>query len=106
MTPFNFSALLLLLFLAIAQSHLTLLFSGKIFDPVFRTSWLKELRLCPMCLGVWTAGVISLLAGLYNPVHILTIAGIGHVLFLLREKYLPCDKCKVPEPIPFKIIGI
>lgn len=58
-----------------------------------------------MCLGVWTASAVSVLAGFYNPVHILTIAGIGHVLFLLREKYLPCDTCKVPDSIPFKFIG-
>jgi len=108
MTQFNFSALLPLLFLAIAQSHLTLLLKdGKIFDPWFDLhSWLKELRSCPICIGWWTALTISVFAGIRNPWQTLAIAGIGHVLFLLREKYLPCDKCKVLEPIPFKIIGI
>jgi hypothetical protein len=95
----------LLLLLAIPQSHLTLLFKeGKIFDSIFRTHWLKDLRECPFCLGVWTATVISILAGYYNPYQILMVAGLGHALFLLREKYLPCDKCKVPTSIPFKII--
>jgi hypothetical protein len=95
----------LLLPLAIPQSHLTLLFKeGKIFDGLFRTRWLKDLRECPFCLGTWTATAVSILAGCYNPYQILTIAGLGHVLFLLREKYLPCDKCKTPISIPFKTI--
>src|SRR6266550_4009886 len=103
MTLLNFSVLLLLL--SLAQSHLTLLLhNGKIFDPIFRTTWLKELRSCAMCLGVWTAAIVSFLAGFHNPWKILAVAGLGHILFLLREKYLPCDKCKVSEPIPFKLI--
>src|SRR5260370_24633858 len=87
-----------LLIVSIAQSHLTLLLNqGKIFDSIFRTAWLKELRNCPMCLGVWTASAVSILARFYNPYQILAVAGIGHAIFLLREKYLPCDTCKDSE---------
>lgn len=57
-----------------------------------------------MCLGVWTAVLLSILARIHNPVQILILAGIGHIVFLLREKYLPCDKCKIPDAIPFKVI--
>lgn len=57
-----------------------------------------------MCLGVWTAVGVSLMVGLYNPVWVLALAGAGHVLFLLREKFLPCDKCK-PMAIPFKMVN-
>ena len=64
------------------------------------------MRSCSMCLGFWTAFFVSLFAGFYNPVQILAVAGIGHVLYLLREKHLPCDKCKIPEPIPFKMVGL
>jgi len=100
-------SLLVLLLLSVAQQHLTLLLkNGEIFNSVFRTPWLKEMRSCPFCIGWWAALFISLCAGFYNPWQVLTVAGIGHVLYLLREKYLPCDKCKVPEPIPFKVIGL
>jgi len=58
-----------------------------------------------MCLGFWTALILSIAAGIYHPIDILAIAGIGHVIFLAREKYLPCDKCKLPDPIPFRISG-
>jgi hypothetical protein len=54
---------------------------------------------------MYTAITVSLFAGIYDPWQIIAVAGLGHTLFLLREKYLPCDKCKVPEPIPFKFVG-
>lgn len=93
-------------FLPFVQAHLTLLFSeGKIFDPIFRGVWLKELRSCPLCLGFWTALIVGLTAGVYHPLGILSIAGIGHLIFLAREKFLPCDKCKIPDPIPFRVVN-
>ena len=105
MIPLNFNASQTL-FLSIAQGHLTILFSeGKIFDPVFRGAWLKQLRSCPMCLGFWTALIVGFTAGVYHPLGILAIAGIGHMIFLAREKYLPCDKCKIPKPIPFRLVN-
>ena len=92
--------------LPIAQAHLTLLLKeGTIFDKFFRTKFLKELRACPLCLGVWTAALVSLLVGIHNPAMILAVAGVGHILFLLREKFLPCDSCKI-RSIPFKIVGL
>jgi hypothetical protein len=58
-----------------------------------------------MCLGFWTALVVSFSAGFYNPYQVLTVAGLGHVLYLLRDKYMPCDKCKVvSSSIPFKLV--
>lgn len=63
-----------------------------------------------MCLGVWTAVGVALLAGVYDPTWILAVAGVGHVFFLLREKYLPCGECRMQEvedpglggAVPFK----
>src|SRR5712664_1115767 len=105
MTHPNFNGLLML-FSAIAGSQLTCLLSeGKIFDPIFRGAFLKELRNCPLCLGFWMALTVSLAAGIYHPIGILAIAGIGHLITLVRERFLPCDKCKVPDPIPFKVVG-
>lgn len=87
--------------LSIAQSHLTLLLKdGRIFDSKYL--WLNKLRSCPMCLGFWTSIVISVLFGM--PESFLIVAGTGHVLYILREKYLPCDKCKVSEVIPFEFL--
>lgn len=95
-----------MLLLAAGQSHLTLLLTdGKIFDRLFRGSFLREMRKCPMCLGCWTAAALCLSTGFYFPEQILFVAGLGHVLFLLREKFLPCDKCKLSDPIPFKLIN-
>lgn len=91
--------------LPIAQAHLTLLLKdGAIFDRFFRTKFLKEMRSCPACLGVWTATIVSLMAGVHNPSLVLFVAGVGHALFLLKEKILPCDSCIV-KSIPFKIVG-
>src|SRR6267378_4114434 len=91
-----------LLLLPLAQSQLTLLLAeGKVFDWLFRGARLKELRRCPMCLGFWTSLIVAVPTGIYNPFSILAIAAVGHLIFLARDKYLPCDKCKIPEPISF-----
>lgn len=55
-----------------------------------------------MCLGFWTSIIISILFG--TPESFLIVAGVGHVLYMFREKYLSCDKCKVLTPIPFKFL--
>lgn len=95
-----------MLLLPLIQSHLTLLLAeGKVFDWLFRGVWLKGLRSCPMCLGFWTSLIVALPAGIYNPFEILGIAAAGHLIFLARDKYLPCDKCKIPEPISFRVIN-
>jgi len=100
------SSVSLMLFLPIVQTHLTLLLAqGKIFDRLFFTAWLREMRSCPMCLGFWTAVILGLFTGIRNPIEILAIAGIGHLIYLAREKYLPCEKCKIPDAIPFRVIG-
>lgn len=83
-----------------AQAHLTLLLSkGTIFDR-FWPKRLSALRSCPMCLGFWTAGIVSIFVGwkLW-----LGIAAIGHLIYLIREKYLPCAACSAPELPAFKI---
>lgn len=54
-----------------------------------------------MCLGVWTAALLCLLDRIYNPVLILAVAGVGHLVYLAREKYLPCNDCKLANPIKF-----
>jgi hypothetical protein len=59
-----------------------------------------------MCLGVWTATVLTLGARGFYPEQILAVAGLGHILFLLRARFLPCDACKVQNPIPFKLVGV
>jgi hypothetical protein len=96
-----------MLLLSIAQSHLTLLLrEGRVFDWCFHARLLKEMRECPMCLGAWTALGVSLTAGLRSPCQILVVAGVGHVLYLVREKYLPCDKCTIPPAVPFKFTNV
>jgi hypothetical protein len=83
-----------------------LLHDGKVFDWLFRGKLLGELRVCPMCLGVWTTIAVSLAAKVYNPWCMLVVAGVGHVLYLLRDKYLPCDKCTIPPAVPFKFTNV
>lgn len=92
-----------MLLLALAQSHATLLLrEGQVFDWLFRGKVLTAMRACPICLGFWAAIGVSLLAKVYSPWQVLAVAGLGHVLYLLRDKYLPCDKCTIPPAVPFK----
>ncbi len=92
--------------LSVVQSHLTLfLKDGSIFDFIFRGSWLKKLRNCSMCLGFWTGVIVSFFSSVYRPEQVLAIAGLGHVFYLLREKYLPCDMCRSREPISFNLLS-
>ena len=51
---------------------------------------LQELTNCPACAGFWIALVLAKLA----IVDTLAIGFLGLVLYNLREKYLPCTKCK------------
>src|SRR5271157_662468 len=100
MIPFNFSVLLMT---SVAQSQLTLLLKeGTIFDPLFRWSWLRKMRACSLCLGFWTSVITSLLVGIYSPIFVLSVAAIGYVFSLLRDKYLPCKECRV-ESVSFKM---
>lgn len=90
---------------SVVQSHLTLLLSqGKVFDRLFVFRWLKEFRQCSLCLGFWTAIIVSVIFGCFDFRFILFTAGLGHIFFLLRERYLPCDKCKVTESRLFKFV--
>ena len=70
----------------VAQIHLTLLLNqGQIFNPLFFTDWLRRLRMCPLCLGIWSAILVSLLLGIYNPAKIVAVAGLGYLGFVLEN---------------------
>jgi hypothetical protein len=96
-----------MLLLAVAQSHAVLLLhDGSVFDWVFRGKLLKEMRGCVICLGFWAAIGVSLLGGIRSPWQMLVVAALGHVLYQARDKYLPCDKCRVPPPVTFKFTNV
>src|SRR3990167_5089682 len=84
---------------AIAAWYTTLLLmQGTIFNRP--RQWLKglhpklkELTECPLCLGWWVAVSLSVAAGIWNPVSILAVVGVAHLLYLFVAKHLPCDGC-------------
>lgn len=93
---------------SLAQSHILLLLQkGTIFDKfrnyVSRNSIVNKLVECPMCLGFWIALVISFCVG-GDPISLFAIAGLGHIITLLRDKYLPCKTCTVSTESGFKVI--
>lgn len=78
--------------LAFIQSHLTLLLGkGEIFKWCRRWKPVASLLDCPMCVGFWTAAIGSLAAPWWF--GWLLVAALGHVLYLAREKWLPCADC-------------
>ena len=97
-----------LLLASVAQAHLTLLLSkATIFDRPRK--WisaqhplLAELLSCPMCKGWWLAFPF---VGLH-PIRWLFVAGLGHLIYTAREKYLPCEACAAKAPTSFKVMNI
>jgi len=79
-----------------------LLSKGTIFDAIFRGRFLLNLRQCPMCLGLWAAALLLIMRGCFDPVDVLFVAGVGHALYIFRDKFFPCSACEV-KSIPFKI---
>jgi hypothetical protein len=85
-----------LITLGVASSHLTLLLlkSTLLEKPrrfLSRLPLLKRLLECPMCLGVWVALALWKLP--YLP-EVLAIMGIAHIIYLVRDKFLPCPACE------------
>ena len=52
-----------------------------------------------MCLGVWV--VLALWKLPYLP-ELLCVMGLAHLLYILRDKYLPCPSCEGKET-PYKV---
>ena len=93
-----------LIILSVASSHLTLLLlkSTLLEKPrqvLSRLPLLKKLLECPMCLGVWV--VLALWKLPYLP-ELLCVMGLAHLLYILRDKYLPCPSCEGKET-PYKV---
>ena len=50
-----------------------------------------------MCTGFWCAEALSLASGLGWFSYPLALGFLGGLFYAWKEKFLPCDKCKV-EP--------
>ena len=91
--------LLTILLASVAGSHLLLLLSqGSILTRPRewlkqRHPLLKELIECQLCLGFWCSLAVGIAAGIYRPVDLLAIAGLSHLVTLVRERFLPCEDC-------------
>ena len=55
---------------------------GRVFDPLRArlTGWRAELAGCYLCLGFWTAGVLTILSGSGGPLEWLASWGVGTLL--------------------------
>ena len=89
----------ILLIASVAGSHLLLLLQRATLLERPR-QWLKqrhpllrELIECQLCLGFWTSLAVGIAAGIYQPVDLLAVAGLSHLVTLVRERFLPCEDC-------------
>ena len=94
------SKLPMLITASVAAAHLTLLLlkSEILTKPrtlLKRLPLLKRLLECPLCLGWWVALGMSLLWLLYPlVVEVIAVAGLAHMIYLYRDKNLPCPECE------------
>lgn len=94
------SRLPMLITASVAAAHLTLLLLkadilSKPRNLLKRVSLLKRLLECPLCLGWWVATATYLMASLWPlPIEVLAVAGLAHMIYLYRERNLPCPDCE------------
>jgi hypothetical protein len=85
------------LILSFAQAHLVTLtvdsaLMGKIRPRLPR--FLQQLTSCPMCTGFWAAELLSIANSTGVFTVPLALGFFGGLLYLAKEKFLPCSKCK------------
>ena len=94
------NSLPMLITASVAASHLTLLLlKATVMDRprnlLKRSRLLKKLLECPLCMGWWVA-MATYLVSLRWPmlVEVVAVAGAAHMIYLYREKNLPCPSCE------------
>ena len=100
--------LLQFIILCFGTAHLTLLLKeAEILNRprtwlIEKHPLLKRLFECPLCLNFWAA----LFNMAFPPLSVaLAIMGLAHVIYLYRDKNLPCSSCVKPaSETTYKIV--
>ena len=100
----------MLIIVSVAASHLTLLLLkatvlAKPRQVLSKLPLFKKLLACPLCLGWWIAMATYMSAKLLPlPIEVIAVAGLAHMIYLYRDKNLPCPDCEKPVDNGYKVV--